>query len=149
MQKIVGSSGIRNFKNEFEFVIDDLDVVILGDNKFMFYDHDRLKSDDKMFWFWIHTSLISGSVLTLAKHDLDGAIKDKKNAHFPAEFSIELFFMPMLSDRRSSLTQKNGSQKPFVPPPPPPEDDLPPPPPDALDSEDEEDDEVDGFENDE
>jgi hypothetical protein len=84
----------RKYKSEDPFV--DIDctffpVLLNGNMKFIFFDHDAFGSDEKMFHFWINTCFIEGNYLCLEKAQLDKACKDKKSKNFPQGFKIELF----------------------------------------------------------
>ncbi len=86
-------------------------VIISGDVKFMFFDHDDLSADDKMFHFWINTTFleeietpVGGAThyLKLEKKDLDKAVKDKKHSKFKKDFYVEVFF-ELLSEDESAF----------------------------------------------
>jgi phosphatidylinositol-3,4,5-trisphosphate 3-phosphatase/dual-specificity protein phosphatase PTEN len=72
-------------------------VWLKADCKFLLYERDRLGRSQKIAWFWFHTSFLAStgsSHLSLAKREVDGAIKDKESKHFPPHFKIELAFKP-------------------------------------------------------
>lgn len=49
--------------------------LLVGDVKFVFYDHDRIGSDDKMFHFWFNTAYVEKPYLRFQKAVLDRACK--------------------------------------------------------------------------
>jgi phosphatidylinositol-3,4,5-trisphosphate 3-phosphatase and dual-specificity protein phosphatase PTEN len=66
--------------------------VLQGDIKFVFYDADKLSSDDKMFHLWINTGYIEHNYLRFRKQVIDKACKDKACACFDPKFEVEFFF---------------------------------------------------------
>jgi hypothetical protein len=73
----------------------NLPALIPISNKPIDEPHERCCewTDDKMFSFWFNTSFIDTSLpLILSKKELDGAVKDKKEAHFPKNFECEVNF---------------------------------------------------------
>lgn len=72
--------------------------AVTGDLKVMFFDEDRFSKNDKMFHFWLNTRFIYGgngkaSSILLSKHELDGAVKDKKCKFFDRDFGVEVHFV--------------------------------------------------------
>jgi phosphatidylinositol-3,4,5-trisphosphate 3-phosphatase/dual-specificity protein phosphatase PTEN len=67
-------------------------VDLQGEVQLTVMDYDSVGKDDKMFSVWLQTSFITGSKVTLTKAQLDGAVKDKACAHFPADFVCTLYF---------------------------------------------------------
>eukprot|EP01027_Heterolobosea_sp_BB2_P015314 GEZU01021924.1.p1 GENE.GEZU01021924.1~~GEZU01021924.1.p1 ORF type:complete len:258 (+),score=64.84 GEZU01021924.1:842-1615(+) len=67
------------------------DFEIEGDVKFEFRNKGLTK-ETKLFHFWINTYFIENNYLCLRKHELDGAVSDKKHRLFPENFQVELFF---------------------------------------------------------
>ena len=53
----------------------------------------RLGRVTRAFSFWFHTAF-AGDGLSLGKHELDKAHKDSKHRKFPADFRVELSFVP-------------------------------------------------------
>jgi len=125
------------------------EIPIQGDVLISFYDHDAVSSDDKMFACWINTSFIRKSTIAFTKSELDKAVKDKKCAHFPKDFYVEITFSGVTEDDddipppppadTKEDSDTDDDEKDEVPPPPdlldndvpppPPSDDVPPPPP--------------------
>ena len=64
-------------------------VVLQGDIKFVFYDADKLSSDDKMFHLWVNTAYIEHNYLRFRKPVIDKACKDKNNQYFDPNFEVE------------------------------------------------------------
>lgn len=56
----------------------------------MFWDFDRVGSDDKAFHFWFNTAFVYNNYLRLHKDVVDRACKDK-GSEFDAEFQVEMF----------------------------------------------------------
>jgi phosphatidylinositol-3,4,5-trisphosphate 3-phosphatase/dual-specificity protein phosphatase PTEN len=140
---------IAEWRKEGEHEI-KCDVAIQGDVIISFYDHDAVSSDDKMFACWINTSFVRKPTLLLKKNELDKAVKDKGNKHFPSNFTLEITFSgvpeyeddddipppPPPDEKADSETDED--EKDDIPPPPdyldgipppPPSEDVPPPPP--------------------
>ena len=49
--------------------------LLMGDVKFVFYDHDRIGSDEEMFHFWFNTAYVEKNYLRFQKPVLDRACK--------------------------------------------------------------------------
>ena len=81
-------------KSSLEMVIfRDLDVVLRGSFKIIFYDKDVLSSDDKMCWCWFHSAIVARQKhVVLPKDEVDGAVKDKAAKHFTSDFGVEFWF---------------------------------------------------------
>ena len=81
-------------EKEQEFVkFGDLDIILRGSFKIVFYDKDVLSSDDIMCWTWCHSAICASEKYIRLERDLiDGAVKDKKMKHFNDEFSLEFWF---------------------------------------------------------
>ena len=63
--------------------------ILEGDIKFVFYDYDKLSSDDKMFHLWVNTAYIEHTYLRFSKPVIDKACKDKSSQYFDDIFEIE------------------------------------------------------------
>ena len=63
--------------------------ILEGDIKFVFYDYDKLSSDDKMFHLWVNTAYIEHTYLRFSKPVIDKACKDKSCQYFDDNFEIE------------------------------------------------------------
>ena len=71
----------------------DIDVVLRGSFKIIFYDKDVLSSDDKMCWCWFHSAIVARQkYINLPKDEVDGAVKDKASKHFTSDFAVEFWF---------------------------------------------------------
>jgi hypothetical protein len=71
----------------------ECNIVLKGDFKFLFVNQTSLKKEEKMFWCWLNTAFLAeDAYICLAKDELDGAVKDKKNRTFPKDFKLELYF---------------------------------------------------------
>eukprot|EP00475_Leptophrys_vorax_P041406 TRINITY_DN7804_c0_g1_i1.p1 TRINITY_DN7804_c0_g1~~TRINITY_DN7804_c0_g1_i1.p1 ORF type:complete len:442 (+),score=107.52 TRINITY_DN7804_c0_g1_i1:74-1399(+) len=67
--------------------------VVKGDVNFVMYDHDPLGGDDKMCYFWVHTSFLPESTIyEMSKSTIDVAHKDKKNKHFDKNWSVSITY---------------------------------------------------------
>lgn len=85
---------VKRYGRSDRFV--DLDVSqhnlkVRGDIKMVFYDHDQLSSDDKMFGVWFNTAFVERNYLVFEKKYLDGACKDKHNKDFDKDFRLEIY----------------------------------------------------------
>jgi phosphatidylinositol-3,4,5-trisphosphate 3-phosphatase/dual-specificity protein phosphatase PTEN len=67
--------------------------VVKGDVDFVMYDYDPLGGDDKMCYFWVHTSFLPESTIyEMAKPTIDVAHKDKKSKHFDKHWTVSLTY---------------------------------------------------------
>lgn len=85
---------VRKYKPRDKIVHLDLqhyNVFVDGDINITFFDHDIYSKDDKMFGLWFNTAFIDNNYLSFDKGVLDGAVKDKRNLKFDADFKIEIF----------------------------------------------------------
>ncbi len=89
---------VKAFKKEATVDL-DVDVTVVGDCRYMFFDEDSVGKDDKMFWCWINTAFVQGGVATFTKNELDDAVKDTKCSNFNKEFKVEFFFRPAPVDK--------------------------------------------------
>jgi hypothetical protein len=89
---------IKAYKREATIDL-DVDVTVVGDCRYMFFDADAVGKDDKMFWCWINTAFVQGGVATFTKNELDDAVKDTKCSNFNKEFKVEFFFRPAAADK--------------------------------------------------
>lgn len=68
-------------------------LMIEGDIRFEFFDHDDYSHDDEMFEFWINTSFLpKEGVLSISREDLDTATKDKKHEYYDEDFACVLYY---------------------------------------------------------
>jgi phosphatidylinositol-3,4,5-trisphosphate 3-phosphatase and dual-specificity protein phosphatase PTEN len=90
----------KNYKPKHKIVDFDVwphNIIVKGDVKIVFYDHDNFSTPDKMFHFWFNTGFIDNNYLLLHKDVLDRACKDKACKEFEPEFKIEIF-LDMVDD---------------------------------------------------
>ena len=71
----------------------DVDIILRGAFKIVFYDKDVLSSDDIMCWCWLHSAISSRERhIYLERDEVDGAVKDTAYKHFARNFSLEFWF---------------------------------------------------------
>ena len=68
---------------------DFTEIYLNGSVNLMFYDHDDLSADDKMFTLWLNTRFEKAGEITIGRLDLDKACKDKKK-RFKKDFTVTL-----------------------------------------------------------
>eukprot|EP01012_Entosiphon_sulcatum_P067499 TRINITY_DN9723_c0_g1_i1.p1 TRINITY_DN9723_c0_g1~~TRINITY_DN9723_c0_g1_i1.p1 ORF type:complete len:605 (+),score=97.54 TRINITY_DN9723_c0_g1_i1:2083-3897(+) len=74
-------------------------VILHGDIKFCFFDHDKVGSDDAMFHFWLNTAFVpADNTVRLPKLQIDRACKDK-GKEFDARFEVEVKFVDPFGGR--------------------------------------------------
>eukprot|EP00753_Platysulcus_tardus_P002851 PLAT11961.1.p2 GENE.PLAT11961.1~~PLAT11961.1.p2 ORF type:complete len:367 (+),score=184.87 PLAT11961.1:52-1152(+) len=74
------------------------DLRVRGDVKLIFYDHDRVGADDKMFHLWFNTGFIEDGYLCFEKSVVDKACKDTKHKLYDPNFKVEIFVSPTDTD---------------------------------------------------
>ncbi len=91
---------LKKYKPDDKFVdidLTDQNVILNGNVKFAFFDHDAFGKDTKMCHLWFNTKFIDNNYLGFEKSVIDKALKDAKCKHFKSDFKIE-FFMVEASD---------------------------------------------------
>eukprot|EP01065_Artemidia_motanka_P026698 TRINITY_DN3192_c0_g1_i1.p1 TRINITY_DN3192_c0_g1~~TRINITY_DN3192_c0_g1_i1.p1 ORF type:complete len:593 (+),score=160.60 TRINITY_DN3192_c0_g1_i1:55-1779(+) len=85
--------------DEFLFDLGESQIMIDGDVRVAFYAARRLRSDDHMFHFWVHTHFVTPGCVHFSKQQLDKAVKDTKHQFFSSNLSVDAWF----SDAQQSL----------------------------------------------
>ncbi|ETO14711.1 hypothetical protein RFI_22657, partial [Reticulomyxa filosa] len=96
--------------NQEDIKFYDLEILLSGSFKIVFYDKDVVSSDDIMCWCWLHASVCATEkYIRLTKEEIDGAVKDKKNRKFDDRFALEfLFDTPVDEEKEKSHYEKHS-----------------------------------------
>mmetsp|Transcript_44202 Transcript_44202/g.71022 ORF Transcript_44202/g.71022 Transcript_44202/m.71022 type:complete len:1122 (+) Transcript_44202:108-3473(+) len=83
----------------------EVQALLTGDCKLVFYHDNSIGKDDKMMWCWLNTEM-EGKTVRYGKKELDGASKKHKKI-FENDFVLELS-MEEIKSRKISTAMKSG-----------------------------------------
>ncbi|ETO36538.1 hypothetical protein RFI_00524 [Reticulomyxa filosa] len=103
--------------NQEDIKFYDLEILLSGSFKIVFYDKDVVSSDDIMCWCWLHASVCATEkYIRLTKEEVDGAgvhkniWNDKKSRKFDDRFALEfLFDTPVDEEKEKSHYEKQSN----------------------------------------
>jgi len=86
----------------------DMDIILRGAFKIVFYDKDVLSSDDIMCWCWLHSAISArDKYIFLERDEVDGAVKDTAYKHFAHNFSLEFWFEAPIDTEKEKQIEPN------------------------------------------